>query len=196
MGVQQIISGDGNARLEFEQLHELPEASTSTCRDYPIMLNCMSIIDMSMDTLGITRPIETDAVIRAQLRAVVEYKVRSHLRGYLPREIERVKVFTEDDLDSLLKTLNRKKPLTQEEYTRIVRTAILARAHVGNEPVTIVAEVSDSLYPSNVTRVADAARIMRARGQRVRPFAIGEAVGESSVKDLAASQGVELCLGL
>jgi len=127
---------------------------------------------------------------------MLEHQVRCRVRKYLPDEIERARVLTDDDLDSLLETLNRKKPLTSDERTRINRTDVIARARVGKDPVTIVAEVSVLLYLEDVTRAAEAARILRERGQRARPFAIGEAVADNSVSDLADRHGVEICLGL
>jgi len=52
------------------------------------------------------------------------------------------------------------------------------------------------VHPNDIDKVAEAARILRERGEQVLPLAFGNAVADDSVNSLVASQGVELYIAL
>jgi len=127
---------------------------------------------------------------------LVENRIRDRMQYYVPAGIENVQVITGQEFKDLLDELNQKKTLAKEEHTRITKTDIVASAQVEGDPVVLVAEVSGSLYPSDVERVVESAKILQERGKRAKPLVFGEAVADNSVNDLAGRHGVEICLGL
>jgi len=122
----------------------------------------------------------------------LEARVRNRLNTFLLDDFERVQILSDEETKKRITLWNQKRILEKSERMRIAQTDIIADALVADQPVTVVAEVSASVYPNDIERVAETARILKERGEQVRPLVFGNAVADDSVNALAVSQDVEL----
>jgi len=122
----------------------------------------------------------------------LEARVRSRLNTFLPDDFERATILADEEIKKRITAWNQKKTLQKPERMRIAQTDIIADARIADKPVTVVAEVSASVYPNDIERVAETARILKERGEQVRPLVFGNAVADDSVNVLAVSQDVDL----
>jgi len=122
----------------------------------------------------------------------LEARVRNRLNTLLPDDFERATILADEEIKKRITAWNQKKTLKKPERMRIAQTDIIADARIADKPVTVVAEVSASVYPNDIERVAETARILQERGEQVRPLVFGNAIADDSVNVLAVSQDVEL----
>ena len=94
----------------------------------------------------------------------------------------------------LLERLDSKAPLDPTEWQRMRQTDFMAdaRRKPSGERVTVVVEVSATLHPDDVTRVADSATVFSRRGLNCLAVAAGRDLGGPNVAALASERAVEL----